>query len=110
MAQLDASLPGDGFGANARTLEERRLLTVADEHLPEIIDVRTIGIVAGIELSPRSGAPGQRAYEIFVDCFEKGLLVRVTGDIIALSPPLILEHEDIDRMMSILADAIKRTA
>jgi beta-alanine--pyruvate transaminase len=76
--------------------------------LPNVIDIRTIGIIAGIELSSRSGAAGQRAYEIFVDCFEKGLLIRVTGDIIALSPPLVLEHMDIDRMVSILGDAIKR--
>jgi beta-alanine--pyruvate transaminase len=76
--------------------------------LPNVIDIRTIGIIAGIELSSRSGAAGQRAYEIFVDCFEKGLLIRVTGDIIALSPPLVLEHKDIDRMVSILGDAIKR--
>jgi beta-alanine--pyruvate transaminase len=76
--------------------------------LPNVIDIRTVGIVAGIELSSRAGAPGQRAYEIFVDCFEKGLLVRVTGDIIALSPPLVLEHKDIDRMVSILGDTIKR--
>ena len=69
-----------------------------------------IGMIAGIELAPRAGAPGARAYDAFVDCFEKGLLIRVTGDIIALSPPLIVERAQIDTMVSMLADALARTA
>ena len=73
-----------------------------------VIDVRTIGLVAGIELAPRDGAPGARAFEVFVDCFERGLLVRVTGDIIALSPPLIVSREDIATMALVLRDAIGR--
>jgi beta-alanine--pyruvate transaminase len=75
-----------------------------------VIDIRTIGLVAGIELAPRPGAPGARAYDVFVDCFERGLLVRVTGDIVALSPPLIVERDQIDTMASILGDAIARAA
>jgi beta-alanine--pyruvate transaminase len=78
--------------------------------LPHIIDIRTIGLVAGIELQPRDGAPGARAYEVFTDCFRKGLLIRVTGDIIALSPPLIVERDEIDRMVSMIGESIKRTA
>lgn len=78
--------------------------------LPNVIDIRTIGLVAGIELSSRPGAPGARAYEVFVDCFNKGLLIRVTGDIIALSPPLIVEAAQIGEMVSILGDALKRVA
>lgn len=75
---------------------------------PHVIDVRTIGLVAGIELASRDGAPGARAYELFVDCFERGLLVRVTGDIIALSPPLIIEPGQIDQIVTMLADALLR--
>ncbi|RZK81554.1 MAG: aminotransferase class III-fold pyridoxal phosphate-dependent enzyme, partial [Methylobacterium sp.] len=63
-----------------------------------VIDIRTIGLIAGIELEPRPGAPGKRAYDVFVDCFARGLLIRVTGDIVALSPPLILEHGQIDEI------------
>jgi beta-alanine--pyruvate transaminase len=63
-----------------------------------VIDVRTIGLVAGIELEPRVGAVGARAFETFVRCFESGLLVRVTGDVIALSPPLIVDRAQIDEM------------
>ncbi len=78
--------------------------------LPHVIDIRTIGLVAGIELSSRDGAIGARAYDVFVDCFEKGLLIRVTGDIIALSPPLIVEKTQIDEIVSMLGDALKRAA
>ena len=73
-----------------------------------VIDIRTIGLVAGIELQSRPDAPGARAYDVFVDCFEKGLLIRVTGDIIALSPPLIIEEGQIDRIVSTLAEALAR--
>ena len=76
--------------------------------LPHVIDIRTIGLVAAIELAPRAGAPGSRAYEAFVDCFENGLLVRVTGDTIALSPPLIIEPAQIDELVSVLSAALKR--
>lgn len=77
---------------------------------PNVIDIRNLGLVGAIELSPRDGAPGARAYDVFVDCFQKGLLVRVTGDVIALSPPLIVEKEQINTIISILGDALKRAA
>jgi adenosylmethionine-8-amino-7-oxononanoate aminotransferase len=56
----------------------------------------------------RANAPGARAYDAFVKGFEAGLLMRTTGDVIALSPPLIIEAAQIDRIVSILGDAIKR--
>ncbi len=62
-------------------------------------DIRTIGLVAGIELDPMVEMPGARAYQAFVNCFESDLLIRTTGDIIALSPPLIVEKTHIDRMV-----------
>ena len=71
-----------------------------------VIDIRNIGIVAGIELEPRDGAPGQRAYDVFVQCFEAGVLVRVTGDIIALSPPLIVEDEHVDQIVDTLGSVL----
>ncbi|MGO8089431.1 aspartate aminotransferase family protein [Rhizobium leguminosarum] len=78
--------------------------------LPHVVDIRNLGLVGAVELAPRDGAPGTRAYEIFVDCFNKGLLIRVTGDIIALSPPLIIEKTQIDTIVSTLSDALKRAA
>ena len=77
---------------------------------PHVADIRNLGLVGAIELTPRPGAPGARAYDVFVDCFHKGLLVRVTGDIIALSPPLIIEKEQIGTIVSTIADALKRVA
>ena len=68
-----------------------------------VIDIRTIGLVAGIELEPRPGAPTARAMELFHACFDNGLLVRATGDIIALSPPLIVERKQIDEMFGKIA-------
>jgi beta-alanine--pyruvate transaminase len=73
-----------------------------------VVDIRNLGLVAGIELEPRAAAPGSRAYEVMVDCFNRGLMIRVTADIIALSPPLIVEHEHIDAMMQMLADSLAR--
>ena len=64
-----------------------------------VADIRNLGLVAGIELTPWPAAPTARALEVFETCFDEGLLIRVTGDIIALSPPLILENAHIDRMV-----------
>jgi len=72
-----------------------------------VVDVRDIGLVAGIELAPRDGKPGARATEVFRHCFDNGLLVRVTGDIVALSPPLIIEKPHVDRIFATLSDAIR---
>jgi beta-alanine--pyruvate transaminase len=78
--------------------------------MPRIIDIRNLGLVAGIELEPRPGAPAARAYEIFVKAFEKGILIRTTGDTIALSPPLIVEAEQIDQLVSTLKELIRDVA
>jgi beta-alanine--pyruvate transaminase len=72
-----------------------------------VIDVRNIGLVAGIELAPREGAPGHRGYEVFTRAWEKGLLTRVTGDILALSPPLILEEGQIDQILQTVKESIE---
>jgi beta-alanine--pyruvate transaminase len=77
---------------------------------PQIIDVRNIGLVGGIELAPLPGAPGRRAFDVFLDCWARGLLIRTTGDTIALSPPLIVECGQIDEMMDTLRGAIRRAA
>ena len=69
-------------------------------------DIRNLGLVAGIELEPRDGAPGARAYEAFVKCFEAGVLVRYTGDILAFSPPLIIEDEQIDRIFATVREVL----
>ncbi len=75
--------------------------------LPHVIDVRNMGMVAGIELEPRPGAPTARAHEIFLKCYEKGLLIRTTGDIIALSPPLIISKTQIDELIDKLGTVLR---
>jgi beta-alanine--pyruvate transaminase len=73
-------------------------------------DIRNLGLIAGIELESRDGAVGKRAYEAFVKCYEAGLLIRVTGEIIALSPPLILEEGHIDEMVDTLRKVLSDVA
>jgi beta-alanine--pyruvate transaminase len=75
---------------------------------PHVIDIRNLGLVAGIELAPRTGEPGKRAYDVFMDCFENGVLVRQAGDIIALSPPLIVEESQIHQIVDALDTALRR--
>jgi beta-alanine--pyruvate transaminase len=75
-----------------------------------VLDLRAYGLVAGIELEPRAGAPGARGYEVMVQCFQAGVLVRTTGDTVALSPPLIVERAQVDRIFETLASIIERVA
>ena len=75
-----------------------------------VIDIRNLGLLGAVELEPRPGAPGARTYDCFLKCFEKGLLVRQTGDIIAFSPPLIVEKKQIDEMFSILSEVLSSLA
>ena len=65
---------------------------------PHVIDCRNLGLMGAIELTPRAGAPTARAFEVFLKCYEKGVLIRTTGDIIALTPSLIVEKEQIDHI------------
>ncbi len=76
--------------------------------LPNVIDIRTVGLVAGIQFAAHADGVGKRGYEVFRECFENGLLVRASGDTIALSPALIVEKAEIDRMMELLADGIRK--
>ena len=69
---------------------------------PHVIDIRNVGLVAAIELRPREGAPTARAYEALTKAFERGLLVRVTGDTVALSPPLIISEDQIAELTHVL--------
>ena len=77
---------------------------------PNVIDIRNIGLVGGIELAPLPGEPTKRAFGIFLDLYAKGLLVRTTGDTVALSPPLIIERGQIDQIVDLLRGAIRRAA
>ena len=71
-----------------------------------MIDIRNHGLVGAVELAPRAGAPGARAFETYLKCYEKGVLVRQTGDIIAIAPALIVEESHIDQIVSTMRDVI----
>jgi beta-alanine--pyruvate transaminase len=75
--------------------------------LPMVRDIRNIGLIAGIEFEPKAGA---FSFAVYLKCYELGLHVRYTGDIIAISPPLTIEKNEIDRIFNTLADAIKHVA
>ena len=106
--------------ATLDTYEEEGLLTRGAElsdywqeaahslaDLPLVKDVRNMGLIAGIEMEPIEGAPTKRAFAAFMKAYEAGLLIRTTGDTIALSPPLIIEKSHIDFAFGTLRDIIK---
>ncbi|HMN38566.1 MAG TPA: aspartate aminotransferase family protein [Hyphomicrobium sp.] len=106
--------------ATLDTYQEEGLLTRARElapyweerlhglkGLPRIIDLRNIGLIGAIEVEPIASQPGKRASDLFVKAFEAGLLIRQTGDIIALSPPLIISKDQIDQLFDIMASVLK---
>ncbi|HEY7760816.1 MAG TPA: aspartate aminotransferase family protein [Burkholderiales bacterium] len=75
--------------------------------LPHVIDIRNIGLVAGIELEPIPGKPTARAFEAFARAYQKGVLIRTTGDTIALSPSLIIEKGQIDQILDTVREVLK---
>ena len=75
--------------------------------LPHVIDLRNMGLIAGIELESIAGHPTKRAFSAFLKAYERGVLIRTTGDIIALSPPLIITEEQIDIIFDTLTDVLK---
>ena len=78
--------------------------------LPHVVDIRNIGLLAAIELAPLEGQPGQRAYAVHNACLERGCLIRSAGDTMLLSPPLIIERNQIDELFSVLADVLRAGA
>ncbi len=76
--------------------------------LPNVIDIRNIGLIGAIELEPIAGSPTKRAFQAFLKAYESNLMVRTTGDIIALSPPLIIEKSHIDQIFDTLANVLKQ--
>ena len=72
-----------------------------------VIDVRNIGLVGAVELAPRTGAPGSRTYETYLRLYEKGVLLRQTGDILSIAPALIIEEAQIDRIVETLRSVLE---
>ena len=76
--------------------------------LPNVVGIRSLGLAGAVELSPIPGLPGKRAYDIFLHCFNNGLLVRPAGDVLVLAPPFIVEEAQIVKMVEVLADGIRK--
>ncbi len=98
----------DGLFENARDLApywEDALHAL--KGLPNVIDIRNEGLIGAVELAPIEGKPTKRAFQAFLDAYEKDLLIRTTGDIIALSPPLIMEKKHIDELFGKLTEVLK---
>jgi beta-alanine--pyruvate transaminase len=81
------------------------------KNLPGVLDIRTVGLTAGIDLAPRAGSPGLRAYEAMDLGFrDEAVLFRITGDTIALSPPLIVSEAQIGEIFDKVARVIRAVA
>ena len=72
-----------------------------------VIDIRNIGLIGAIELEPIAGRPTARAFDLFLKCYERGVGIRTTGDIVALSPPLIIEKGQIDEIVETIRSQLK---
>lgn len=94
--------------ADLETYWQDALHSLADH--PHVMDIRNMGLIGAVELASIDGQPGKRAFDIFVRAFEAGILIRVTGDIIAMSPPLIISKEQIDHLIGTLGDVLKSAA
>jgi beta-alanine--pyruvate transaminase len=77
------------------------------KELPHVIDIRNMGLIGAVELDPIAGEPTKRAFSAFLQAYDKGILIRTTGDIIAMSPPLIIEKPQIDELIGKIADVLK---
>src|SRR3954469_13121466 len=91
-------------GASLEKVFEEKIHSLKSEK--HVIDVRNIGLMGAVDLEPRPGKAGARAYEAFLKCFEAGVLVRYTGDTLAFSPPLIVESAQIDRIFDTVRTAL----
>ena len=74
---------------------------------PHVIDIRNLGLAAAVELEPRADQPTARAFDVFLQCYDKGVFVRTTADIVTISPPLIAQPKDIDRIFETLGDVLR---
>jgi beta-alanine--pyruvate transaminase len=99
---------GEGLLTRARTLAphwEQAAHSLRGQ--PHVQDVRNYGLIAAVELAPIPGKPGARGFDVYLKCFERGVLVRQTADIIALSPPLVIEPDQIDRLFETLSAVLR---
>jgi beta-alanine--pyruvate transaminase len=98
----------EGLFDRARELEgywQEAIHSLRDH--PHVIDIRNMGLIGAVELEPIAGEPTKRAFSAFLKAYEKGILIRTTGDIIAMSPPLIISKAEIDQLIGTLGAVLK---
>ena len=83
---------------------EERLHSLRDK--PHVIDIRNIGLMGAVEVRSRPGRPGERAYDAMLLGCEKGVMLRISADTIAMSPPLIVSRAQIDEMVGLLGEVL----
>ena len=99
---------GEGLLTRAKSLEVQWGEALHGlREAPHVIDIRNIGLMGAVELQPRPDAPGARGYEVLVEALNQGLLVRATGDVIALSPPLTISPDQIVQLFETLGRVLK---
>ncbi len=91
---------------HSRRVWEEALHSLKD--CPHVIDIRNEGLIGAVELEPIAGQPTRRAFQAFLDAYEAGILIRTTGDIIAMSPPLIISEAEIDELVGTLRKVLQR--
>jgi beta-alanine--pyruvate transaminase len=101
----------EGLFERAKELEpywEQAIHSLKDH--PHVIDIRNLGMIGAVELAPIAGEPTKRAFSAFLAAYEAGILIRTTGDIIAMSPPLIISKAQIDELIGKIGDVLKAVA
>jgi beta-alanine--pyruvate transaminase len=78
--------------------------------LPNVVDCRNLGLIGAVELAARPGAVGERGYEVFEKCWDRGVFVRPVGDSVAFCPPLIAQKKHLDQMFGTVAEVLKTVA
>jgi beta-alanine--pyruvate transaminase len=98
----------EGLFDRARDLEPywQEAIHALRDH-PHVIDIRNMGLIGAVELQPIDGQPTKRAFNAFLKAYEKGILIRTTGDIIAMSPPLIISKPQIDQLIGTLGEVLR---
>ncbi len=107
LATLETYEREDLFARAARLAPVFEEAVHALNDAPNVIDIRNLGLMAAVELAPRDGAPGLRGLEVMLAAHERGAMVRVTGDTLALAPPLVIEEAELMRLVAILGEAIR---
>ena len=77
---------------------------------PNVIDIRNVGLMAGVELAPRAGEPGKRGFEVFLGAFNDGVVVRNSGDIIQFSPMFNSTHDELERIVETVRKQLRAIA